>query len=164
MKKLLALLLLISSISIFAGRATPNSNSDFESRKMWEEIPKEIVITKNSEIKKEILEISNYSKKEFKVTITIPDTDTGIEALQYFFLDDNYKYATTSNIFNSLTPIEQEAFSNSLFIEKIFEQNGSSTYRVKNLRSLLYIGVVYKMKDNKQINSIGEILDITFEK
>lgn len=111
-----------------------------------------------------ILEISNYSKKEFKVTITIPDTDTGIEYLQYFFLDDNYKYATTSNIFNSLTPIEQEAFSNSLFIEKIFEQNGSSTYRVKNLRSLLYIGVVYKMKDNKKINSIGEILDITFEK
>ena len=91
MKKLLALLLLISSISIFAGRATSNSNSDFESRKMWEEIPKEIVITKNSEIKKEILEISNYSKKKFKVTITIPDTDTGIEYLQYFFLDDNYK-------------------------------------------------------------------------
>lgn len=80
MKKLLALLLLISSISIFAGRAT--SNSDFESRKMWEEIPKEIVITKNSEIKKEILEISNYSKNNFQITVTIPDTDTGIEALQ----------------------------------------------------------------------------------
>ena len=96
MKKLLALLLLISSISIFAGRATSNSNSDFESRKMWEEIPKEIVITKNSEIKKEILEISNYSKNNFQITVTIPDTDTGIEALQYFFLDDNYKYATTS--------------------------------------------------------------------
>ena len=67
MKKLLALLLLISSISIFAGRATSNSNSDFESRKMWEEIPKEIVITKNSEIKRRFSKYPIILKIIFKL-------------------------------------------------------------------------------------------------
>lgn len=162
MKKILALLLLISSISIFAGRAISNSNSDFESRKIEKEIPKEILITKNSEIKKEILEISNYSKKEFKVTITIPDTDTGIEELTYVFLDSSYKVATSENIFNSLSELERQNFSNSLFVESIFEENDSITYSLKGNNSICYLGVIYKMK-NKKIDSIGEILNITFE-
>lgn len=161
MKKILILILLISSITI-ANAKTSNKN-DF----IMESIPDEIKINKNqnNEFEKEIIEIPNPTKnEEFKITITMPDKETALEYVDYIFMDNNFNFGTSENLFNSLTPLERGRLSNKLFIEPIFEQNGSIEYKIKTSEDKVLIGFIYKVKKNHFINSITDIIYIDVTK
>ena len=84
MKKILILILLISSITTIAKTSTKN---DF----IMESIPDEIKINKNQnneEFEKEIIEIPNPSKNgEFRITVTFPDKEMELEYVDYVFMD-----------------------------------------------------------------------------
>ena len=161
MKKILILILLISSITI-ANAKTSNKN-DF----IMESIPDEIKINKNqnNEFEKEIIEIPNPTKnEEFKITITMPDKETALEYVDYIFMDNNFNFGTSENLFNSLTPLERGRLSNKLFIEPIFEQNGSVEYKIKTSEDKVLIGFIYKVKKNHFVNSITDFIFIDVEK
>lgn len=161
MKKILILILLISSITI-ANAKTSNKN-DF----IMESIPDEIKINKNqnNEFEKEIIEIPNPTKnEEFKITITMPDKETALEYVDYIFMDNNFNFGTSENLFNSLTPLERGRLSNKLFIEPIFEQNGSVEYKIKTSEDKVLIGFIYKVKKNHFVNSITDVIFIDVEK
>lgn len=161
MKKILILILLISSITI-ANAKTSNKN-DF----IMESIPDEIKINKNqnNEFEKEIIEIPNPTKnEEFKITITMPDKETALEYVDYIFMDNNFNFGTSENLFNSLTPLERGRLSNKLFIEPIFEQNGSIGYKIKTSEDKVLIGFIYKVKKNHFVNSITDVIFIDVEK
>ena len=53
-------------------------------------VPKEIIISKESiqqgDFKKEIMEINNRTVKNFKLSITIADTESNIEGLEFVFI------------------------------------------------------------------------------
>lgn len=161
MKKILILILLISSITTIAKTSTKN---DF----IMESIPDEIKINKNQnneEFEKEIIEIPNPTKnEEFKITITMPDKETALEYVDYIFMDNNFNFGTSENLFNSLTPLERGRLSNKLFIEPIFEQNGSIEYKIKTSEDKVLIGFIYKVKKNHFINSITDIIYIDVTK
>ena len=162
MKKLFILILLISSITI--ANAKKSSKSDF----IMENIPDEIKINKkqnNEEFEKEIIEIPTPTKNgEFKITITMPDKETEIEYMDYIFMDNDFNFGTSENLFNSLTPLERGRLSNKLFIEPVFEQNGSIEYKVKTSDDKVLIGFIYKVKKNHFINSISDVIFIDVEK
>lgn len=161
MKKILILILLISSITI-ANAKTSNKN-DF----IMESIPDEIKINKNqnNEFEKEIIEIPNPTKnEEFKITITMPDKETALEYVDYIFMDNNFNFGTSENLFNSLTPLERGRLSNKLFIEPIFEQNGSVEYKIKTSEDKVLIGFIYKVKKNHFVNSITDVIYIDVTK
>ena len=162
MKKLFILILLISSITI--ANAKKSSKSDF----IMENIPDEIKINKNQnneEFEKEIIEITTPTKNgEFKITITMPDKETEIEYMDYIFMDNDFNFGTSENLFNSLTPLERGRLSNKLFIEPVFEQNGSIEYKVKTSDNKVLIGFIYKVKKNHFINSITDIIYIDVTK
>ena len=161
MKKILILILLISSITI-ANAKTSNKN-DF----IMESIPDEITINKNqnNEFEKEIIEIPNPTKnEEFKITITMPDKETALEYVDYIFMDNNFNFGTSENLFNSLTPLERGRLSDKLFIEPVFEQNGSIEYKIKTSEDKVLIGFIYKVKKNHFINSITDIIYIDVTK
>ena len=161
MKKILILILLISSITI-ANAKTSNKN-DF----IMESIPDEIKINKNqnNEFEKEIIEIPNPTKnEEFKITITMPDKETALEYVDYIFMDNNFNFGTSENLFNSLTPLERGRLSNKLFIEPIFEENGSIEYKIKTSEDKVLIGFIYKVKKNHFVNSITDVIFIEVEK
>lgn len=161
MKKILILILLISSITTIA---KTNTKNDF----IMESIPDEIKINKNQnneEFEKEIIEIPNPTKnEEFKITITMPDKETALEYVDYIFMDNNFNFGTSENLFNSLTPLERGRLSNKLFIEPIFEQNGSIEYKIKTSEDKVLIGFIYKVKKNHFINSITDIIYIDVTK
>ena len=162
MKKLFILTLLISSITI----AKTSSKNDF----IMENIPDEIKINKNQnqnneEFEKEIIEIPNANKnEEFKITITMPDKETALEYVDYIFMDNNFNFGTSENLFNSLTPLERGRLSDKLFIEPVFEQNGSIEYKIKTSEDKVLIGFIYKVKKNHFINSITDIIYIDVTK
>lgn len=160
MKKLFILILLISSITI----AKTSTKNDF----IMESIPDEIKINKNQnneEFEKEIIEIPNPNKnEEFKITITMPDKETALEYVDYIFMDNNFNFGTSENLFNSLTPLERGRLSDKLFIEPVFEQNGSIEYKIKTSEDKVLIGFIYKVKKNHFINSITDIIYIDVTK
>ena len=164
MKKILILILLISSITI-ANAKTSNKN-DF----IMENIPDEIKIeknigTNNEEFEKEIIEIQNPSKNgEFKITVTFPDKEMELEYVDYVFMDNNFNFATTEDSYNSLTNLERGRLSSSVFIEPVFEQNGSIEYKVKTHDNKVLIGFIYKVKPNYYINSVTDVIFIEVEK
>lgn len=161
MKKILILILLISSITTIA--KTSNKN-DF----IMENIPDEIKINKNQnneEFEKEIIEIPNPSKNgKFKITVTFPDKEMELEYVDYVFMDNDFNFATTEDSYNSLTNLERGRLSSRVFIEPIFEQNGSIEYKVKTSDDKVLIGFIYKVKKNHFINSITDIIYIDVTK
>lgn len=162
MKKLFILTLLISSITI----PKTSSKNDF----IMENIPDEIKINQNQnqnneEFEKEIIEIPNPNKnEEFKITITMPDKEMALEYVDYIFMDNNFNFGTSENLFNSLTPLERGRLSDKLFIEPVFEQNGSIEYKIKTSEDKVLIGFIYKVKKNHFINSITDIIYIDVTK
>lgn len=162
MKKLFILILLISSITI----AKTSTKNNF----IIENIPDEIKISKNigtnnEEFAKEIIVIPNpEDTKEFKISITMPDKETELEYIDYVFLDSEFNFVTTENVFNSLTPLERGRLSNKLFIEPVFEENGSIEYKVKTSDDKVLIGFMYKVKKNHFVNSITDVIYIDVTK
>ena len=161
MKKILILILLISSITTIAKTSTKN---DF----IMESIPDEIKINKNQnneEFEKEIIEIPNPSKNgEFRITVTFPDKEMELEYVDYVFMDNDFNFATTEDSYNSLTNLERGRLSSKVFIEPVLEQNGSIEYKVKTHDNKVLIGFIYKVKPNYYINSVSDIIFIDVEK
>lgn len=161
MKKILILILLISSITTIAKTSTKN---DF----IMESIPDEIKINKNQkneEFEKEIIEIPNPSKNgEFRITITFPDKEMELEYVDYVFMDNDFNFATTEDSYNSLTNLERGRLSSRVFVEPVLEQNGSIEYKVKTSDDKILIGFIYKIKKNHFINSVTDVIFIDVEK
>lgn len=91
MKKIIiSVLAVIMCSSLSFGRSESEGK-----KKLISSIPKELIIAKEStqeDSQKEILEIHNADAKDFKVSVTIADTDSNIEGLEYVFLDDSIKF------------------------------------------------------------------------
>ena len=125
-----------------------------EKKKLINSIPKELIITKEKstqeDFQKEILEIHNEDIKEFTLAVTIADTDSNIEGLEFVFLDDEMKFIVDRETYASLTELERSSLSNKTFAQKIFEQNGTSEFQFTSNSKLFYIGIIYKTTDGKQ--------------
>lgn len=163
MKKILILILLISSITTISNAKTSAKNNF-----IIENIPDEIKINKNQnneEFEKEIIEIPNPSKNgEFKITVTFPDKEMELEYVDYVFMDNNLNFATTEDSYNSLTNLERGRLSSRVFVEPVLEQNGSIEYKVKTSDDKVLIGFIYKVKKNHFINSVTNVIFIDVEK
>lgn len=76
-------------------------------KKLINSIPKELVISKEKstqeDFQKEILEIHNEDIKEFTLAVTIADTESNIEGLEFVFLDDEMKFVVDRKTYDSLT-------------------------------------------------------------
>ena len=116
-------------------------------------VPKEILISKESiqqgDFKKEIMEINNGTAKNFKLSVTIADTDSNIEGLEFVFLDDNFKFIIDKDIYQTLSDIERSSLSDKTFRKLIFEQNGSYDFEFQSTSYKFYVGVIYKIKSGK---------------
>ena len=149
MKKIIISILSIAMCSSLSfGR--PESEGK---KKLISSIPKELIIAKEStqeDFQKEILEIHNADAKDFKVSVTIADTDSNIEGLEYVFLDDSMKFIVDKKTYDSLTELERSSLSSKIFAKKIFEQNGSSEFNFISDSKLFYIGIIYRTTDGKQ--------------
>ena len=123
-------------------------------KKLINSIPKELIITKEKSIQedfqKEILEIHNEDIKEFTLAVTIADTDSNIEGLEFVFLDDEMKFVVDRKTYNSLTELERSSLSNKIFAQKIFEENGTFEFSFQSDAKLFYIGIIYRTTDGKQ--------------
>lgn len=124
-------------------------------KKLINSIPKELVISKEKstqeeDFQKEIIEIHNADIKNFKLAVTIADTDSNIEGLEFVFLDDEMKFVVDKTTYDSLTELERSSLSNKVFAKKTFEQNGSTEFEFKSESKLFYIGIIYKTTDGKQ--------------
>lgn len=125
-----------------------------EKKKLINSIPKELIITKEKstqeDFQKEILEIHNADIKEFTLAVTIADTDSNIEGLEFVFLDDEMKFVVDRKTYNSLTELERSSLSNKIFAQKIFEENGTFEFSFQSDAKLFYIGIIYRTTDGKQ--------------
>lgn len=123
-------------------------------KKLINSIPKELIITKEKstqeDFQKEILEIHNEDIKEFTLAVTIADTDSNIEGLEFVFLDDEMKFVVDKETYASLTELERSTLSNKIFAQKTFEQNGSTEFKFTSDSKLFYIGIIYRTTDGKQ--------------
>ena len=153
MKKIIiSVLAVIMCSSLSFGRSDGRSESEGK-KKLISSIPKELIIAKEStqeDFQKEILEIHNADAKDFKVSVTIADTDSNIEGLEYVFLDDSMKFIVDKKTYDSLTELERSSLSSKIFAKKIFEQNGSSEFNFISDSKLFYIGIIYRTTDGKQ--------------
>ncbi len=149
MKKIIiSVLAVIMCSSLSFGRSESEGK-----KKLISSIPKELIIAKEStqeDFQKEILEIHNADAKDFKVSVTIADTDSNIEGLEYVFLDDSMKFIVDKKTYDSLTELERSSLSNKVFAEKTFEQNGTSEFQFTSDSKLFYIGIIYRTTDGKQ--------------
>lgn len=149
MKKIIiSVLAVIMCSSLSFGRSESEGK-----KKLISSIPKELIIAKEStqeDFQKEILEIHNADAKDFKVSVTIADTDSNIEGLEYVFLDDSMKFIVDKKTYDSLTELERSSLSNKVFAKKTFEQNGSSEFNFISDSKLFYIGIIYRTTDGKQ--------------
>lgn len=150
MKKIIISILAIAMCSSLSfGR--PESEGK---KKVINSIPKELIITKEStqeeDFQKEIIEIHNAEVKNFKLAVTIADTESNIEGLEFVFLDDEMKFIVDRETYASLTELERSSLSNKTFAQKIFEQNGSSEFQFTSNSKLFYIGIIYRTTDGKQ--------------
>ena len=129
-------------------------------------VPKEIIISKESiqqgDFKKEIMEINNGTVKNFKLSITIADTESNIEGLEFVFLDDNYQYIIDKETYNSLSNLERSTLSPKTFRKMIFEQNGTFEFAFENNSNKFYIGVIYKLKQGKK-DDLNKIFFVDLE-
>lgn len=123
-------------------------------KKLINSIPKELIITKEKstqeDFQKEILEIHNEDIKEFTLAVTIADTYSNIEGLEFVFLDDEMKFVVDRKTYNSLTELERSSLSNKIFAQKIFEENGTFEFSFQSDAKLFYIGIIYRTTDGKQ--------------
>ena len=123
-------------------------------KKLINSIPKELIMTKEKstqeDFQKEILEIHNEDIKEFTLAVTIADTDSNIEGLEFVFLDDEMKFVVDRKTYNSLTELERSSLSNKIFAQKIFEENGTFEFSFQSDAKLFYIGIIYRTTDGKQ--------------
>ena len=146
MKKIIiSVLAVIMCSSLSFGRSESEGK-----KKLISSIPKELIIAKEStqeDFQKEILEIHNADAKDFKVSVTIADTDSNIEGLEYVFLDDSMKFIVDKKTYDSLTELERSSLSNKVFAKKTFEQNGTSEFQFTSDSKLFYIGIIYKTTD-----------------
>lgn len=146
MKKIIiSVLAVIMCSSLSFGRSESEGK-----KKLISSIPKELIIAKEStqeDFQKEILEIHNADAKDFKVSVTIADTDSNIEGLQFVFLDDEMKFVVNKETYDSLTELERSSLSNKIFAQKIFEENGTSEFQFTSNSKLFYIGIIYKTTD-----------------
>lgn len=149
MKKIIiSVLAVIMCSSLSFGRSESEGK-----KKLISSIPKELIIAKEStqeDFQKEILEIHNADAKDFKVSVTIADTDSNIEGLEYVFLDDSMKFIVDKKTYDSLTELERSTLSNKIFAQKTFEQNGSTEFKFTSDSKLFYIGIIYRTTDGKQ--------------
>lgn len=149
MKKIIiSVLAVIMCSSLSFGRSESEGK-----KKLISSIPKELIIAKEStqeDFQKEILEIHNADAKDFKVSVTIADTDSNIEGLQFVFLDDEMKFVVNKETYDSLTELERSSLSNKIFAQKIFEENGTSEFQFTSDSKLFYIGIIYRTTDGKQ--------------
>ena len=125
-----------------------------EKKKLINSIPKELIITKEKssqeDFQKEILEIHNEDIKEFTLAVTIADTDSNIDGLEFVFLDDEMKFVVDRKTYDSLTELERSSLSNKIFAQKIFEENGTFEFSFQSDAKLFYIGIIYRTTDGKQ--------------
>lgn len=125
-----------------------------EKKKLINSIPKELIITKEKstqeDFQKEILEIHNEDIKEFTLAVTIADTDSNIDGLEFVFLDDEMKFVVDRKTYDSLTELERSSLSNKIFAQKIFEENGTFEFSFQSNAKLFYIGIIYRTTDGKQ--------------
>ncbi len=146
MKKIIiSVLAVIMCSSLSFGRSESEGK-----KKLISSIPKELIIAKEStqeDFQKEILEIHNADAKDFKVSVTIADTDSNIEGLEYVFLDDSMKFIVDKKTYDSLTELERSSLSNKIFAQKIFEENGTSEFQFTSDSKLFYIGIIYRTTD-----------------
>lgn len=146
MKKIIiSVLAVIMCSSLSFGRSESEGK-----KKLISSIPKELIIAKEStqeDFQKEILEIHNADAKDFKVSVTIADTDSNIEGLEYVFLDDSMKFIVDKKTYDSLTELERSSLSNKVFAKKTFEQNGTSEFQFTSDSKLFYIGIIYRTTD-----------------
>ena len=123
-------------------------------KKLINSIPKELIITKEKstqeDFQKEILEIHNEDIKECTLAVTIADTDSKMEGLEFVFLDDEMKFVVDRKTYNSLTELERSSLSNKIFAQKIFEENGTFEFSFQSDAKLFYIGIIYRTTDGKQ--------------
>lgn len=123
-------------------------------KKLINSIPKELIITKEKstqeDFQKEILEIHNGDIKEFTLAVTIADTDSNIEGLEFVFLDDEMKFVVDKTTYNFLNELERSSLSNKIFAQKIFEENGTFEFSFQSDAKLFYIGIIYRTTDGKQ--------------
>ena len=125
-----------------------------EKKKLINSIPKELVISKEKstqeDFQKKILEIHNEDIKEFTLAVTIADTESNIEGLEFVFLDDEMKFVVDRKTYDSLTELERSSLSNKIFAQKIFEENGTFEFSFQSDAKLFYIGIIYRTTDGKQ--------------
>ena len=95
------------------------------------------------------MEINNGTVKNFKLSITIADTESNIEGLEFVFLDDNFKFIIDKDTYDSLSNLERSSLSDKTFRKMIFEQNGSYDFDFQSTSDKFYVGVIYKIKSGK---------------
>ena len=108
------------------------------------------------------MEINNGTVKNFKLSITIADTESNIEGLEFVFLDDNYQYIIDKETYNSLSNLERSTLSPKTFRKMIFEQNGTFEFAFENNSNKFYIGVIYKLKQGKK-DDLNKIFFVDLE-
>lgn len=150
MKKIIISILAVTMCSSLSFRKSKIEGK----KKLINSIPKELIITKEKstqeDFQKEILEIHNEDIKEFTLAVTIADTDSNIEGLEFVFLDDEMKFVVDRKTYNSLTELERSSLSNKIFAQKIFEENGTFEFSFQSDAKLFYIGIIYRTTDGKQ--------------
>lgn len=135
-------------------------------KKLVNTLPKEAIISKDMNdynYQTELIEIHNSDIRNFKVNVTIADTSSNIERLEFVFLDDSLKYVVEEKTFHSLTELERSSLSAKTFAKKTFEQNGTSEFELKSDAKLFYIGIIYKTIDGKETD-LSKILHIELTK
>ena len=162
MKKIIIGVLALGLVGILSFGKSQNEGA----QKLINAIPKEAIISKDINgynYETELIEIHNADTSKFKVSVTIADTSSNIERLEFVFLDDSLKYVVEENTFHSLTDLERSTLSSKTFAKKTFEQNGTSEFELKSDSKLFYIGIIYKTIDGKETD-LSKILHIELTK
>lgn len=148
MKKIITGVFVLGLLSTLSFGKSQNEGA----KKLVNSIPKNSIISKETNInyQTELIEIHNADIRNFKVTVTIADTSSKIERLEFVFLDDSLKYVVEKDTFDSLTELERSSLSAKTFAKKTFEQNGSSEFELKSDSKLFYIGIIYKTIDGQE--------------
>lgn len=144
--------IIISILAVITVCTSSFGKSESEGKnKLINSISKEMVISKEKtaqeDFQKELIEIHNADVKNFKLAVTIADTDSNIEGLEFVFLDDEMKFVVDQETYSSLTELERSSLSSKVFAKKTFEQNGSTEFKFKSESKLFYIGIIYKTTD-----------------
>lgn len=148
MKKIITGVFVLGLLSTLSFGKSQNGGE----KKLVNSIPKNSIISKETNInyQTELIEIHNADTRNFKVSVTIADTSSNIERLEFVFLDDSMKFVVEEKTFHSLTELERSSLSAKTFAKKTFEQNGTSEFELKSDSKLFYIGIIYKTIDGQE--------------